>query len=130
MLLLLLLAVGLAVALTVVGAPRGTLSRQAEVLVDDELAADRVGGSAEGEANDDGEGVQLRRDLLELSESLRDGVAGLVLLGNGSQHARRLPEHPENSGGTHLDEWGGSVRGPEEVIQLDSDSECSGILGQ
>lgn len=29
--------------------------------------------------------------------------------GNGSQHARRLPEHPENGGGTHLDEWGGSV---------------------
>lgn len=51
MLLLLLLAVGLAVVL---GAPRGALSRQAEVLVDDELAADRVGGSAEGEANDDG----------------------------------------------------------------------------
>lgn len=39
--------------------------------------------------------------------------------GNGSQHARRLPEHPEKSGGTHLDEWGGSVRGPEEVIQLE-----------
>ena len=51
MLLLLLLAVGLAVVL---GAPRGALSRQAEVLVDDELAADRVGGGAEGEANDDG----------------------------------------------------------------------------
>lgn len=51
MLLLLLLAVGLAMVLD---APRGALSRQTEVLVDDELAADRVGGSAEGEANDDG----------------------------------------------------------------------------
>lgn len=78
------------------------LSSETEVLIDDELAGDGVAGSAESEANNDSEGVQLRRDLLELSESLRDGVASLVLLGDGSQHARRLPEHSENSGRTHL----------------------------
>jgi hypothetical protein len=53
----------------------GTLSSETEVLVDDELAGNGVAGSAESEANNDSEGVQLRRDLLELSESLRNGVA-------------------------------------------------------
>jgi hypothetical protein len=53
----------------------GALSSETEVLVDDELAGNGVAGSTESEANNDSEGVQLRRDLLELSESLRDGVA-------------------------------------------------------
>lgn len=112
------------------------------------------------------EGNQLRRDLLEFSQSLGDGVAlrGVSISvdwglnsslddsgrpvsrwisyvpawssfcsinlgqpgsippktksarhccthGDGSQHARRLPEHSKSSRVTHLDEWGGSVRG-------------------
>lgn len=87
---------------TVLLAGGRALSSETQVLVDDELAGNRVTGSTESEANDNSERVQLRRDLLELSESLRDSVASLVLLGDGSQHARRLPEHAESSGRTHL----------------------------
>jgi hypothetical protein len=63
-------------AVTTVLLARGrALSSETQVLVDDELAGNGVTGSTESEANDDSERVQLRRDLLELSESLRDSVA-------------------------------------------------------
>lgn len=43
------------VALLAIGSTRrGALSRQTQVLVDDELAGDGVGGGTEGKANDDG----------------------------------------------------------------------------
>lgn len=71
-------------SLVLLSAGGRALSRKTEVLVDKELAADGVGGGAQSKGHDDGEGVQLRGDLLELSESLGDGVASLVLLGNGS----------------------------------------------
>ena len=115
------LALGVALSVASIVAASRTLSGQTEVLINDELARDGVAGSAESEANDDSERVQLRRDLLELSETLRDGVASLVLLGDGSQHARRLPEHSKSSGRTHLGVSGEGLRNqsPEVMVQLE-----------
>lgn len=79
------------------------LSTQAQVLVDDELADTGVAGSNDGKANDDSyfvldafvcdlaggfritEGHQLKRDLLELAETLGDSVA-YIESGRGSDN--------------------------------------------
>jgi len=59
----------------VIGARRGALSAQTQVLVDDELPDTRVAGSNDCKANDNSKGHQLERDLLELPETLGDSVA-------------------------------------------------------
>jgi hypothetical protein len=83
----------------------GALAGESQILVDHELADRRVGSGDEREGDDSGEGIQLERDLLDPAESLRDGVASLLLLGNWSHHADRGPEHPEDLGRTHLGVW-------------------------
>jgi len=101
-----------------------TLSGEPKVLVHEELPDDRVARGEDGKANDDSERPQLRRDLLELSQSLGDGMASLVFGGDRShqasagaeshagvgpeRHARRRLEHPESGGGMHCDEWRGT----------------------
>jgi hypothetical protein len=50
------------------------LSGKAEGLVGHELATHAIGGSEDGGGEDDTEGDQLRRDLLEGAETLGDGV--------------------------------------------------------
>ena len=50
------------------------LSVEAQSLVDVEFAAERVGGGSDGDGQDDAEGDQLRRNLLEGSQALGDGV--------------------------------------------------------
>jgi hypothetical protein len=86
----------------VLGASARALARQAEVLVDNELADTGIAGEDDGEANDGSEREQLRRNILELAKTLGDGVASLVLLGNRSHQTRGLAEHPESSGGAHF----------------------------
>lgn len=85
------------------GASTGALSGETKVLVDHEFANARVAGSEHGESNDDSEGVELERDGLELPETLRDGVTGLVLLRRRTHHARRGTEHPESGGRAHIE---------------------------
>lgn len=88
--------------------PAGSsLSDQAQVLVNDELADARVGRGKEGEDDDDGEGEKLQRDILELSQALGNGVTSLVLLGHRAHHARSLAEH--HLGGSAEHHLGGSA---------------------
>lgn len=47
-----------------------SLSMQSKILVNHEFSYDRVNGSEDGEANDDGERNQFHRNILELAQPL------------------------------------------------------------
>jgi hypothetical protein len=107
------------VVLAVVSAGSRALAVETDGLVDHELADQGVAGSDTSNTDDESEREQLNGDVLELSETLGDGVASLVLLGNGSpqasrrseehargrahKHAASRPEHAESNGGVHFD---------------------------
>lgn len=83
---------------------RGALTGETEVLVDGELAADRVAASADGETDDNEKGPQLSGDLLD--PSTEAGVSGLGRL----HHATRRSEHAEGKGGLHFElVWRGDL---------------------
>lgn len=103
-----------------VGNPRTrALTVKADGLVHHELADESVAGGETSQGNDESKGNQLDRDVLELSQTLGDGVSGLIFFrhrsphasrgteeharGRAHEHAGRWPEHSESDGGIHVD---------------------------
>lgn len=86
-----------------ISTPSRSLSGKSEVLVNSEFSDARVPSGKDGKAHDDGKRNQFGRNLLELSQPLGDGVAGLVLLRDRSHHASGRAEHSESLGATHVE---------------------------
>jgi hypothetical protein len=78
------------------------LPLEADGLVGHEVAHARVNGGRDGEGNDDTEGKQLGRNLLETAKTLRNSVRSLLLLWYRPHHASRGPEHPQRPRGVHF----------------------------
>jgi hypothetical protein len=55
-------------------------SGQTKGLVDNELVDEGVGGGADSDSQDDSEGDQLRRNLLQGTQTLGDGVGCFVIV--------------------------------------------------
>lgn len=82
--------------LTVLGTVRG----KTEGLVGHELIGAGVNGSSNGDTKDETEREQLRGDLLQSAQTLRDGVSALALLRSREGEAPcRL--HPQDWRGVH-----------------------------
>lgn len=77
------------------------LALETDRAVGHKVAEAGVASSEDGKTHDNAEGEQLGRDRLESTESLGDGVSGLLLFWHGPHHAGSRPEHPEGPSGIH-----------------------------
>lgn len=84
------------------------LPLEAKGLVDPKFPEDGEEGHDDGDAENDNKRPNLRGDVLELAETLRDGVGAVLLLGDGAAQGHGLPHeelgtlaHSHHSRGLH-----------------------------